>query len=174
MKNLKKGLKITLVVYGILGFLFLLFQLSPLEITNAILKQLIYESVLFGMVPFFLIIGIWIAISLKSNLMIKGIAGLSMASLPFILHFTLGGFGIIGLFWHSHSVWEDLEILATHKTDDSKIVVKQLIDSGAFGYGKRIVIKNEITSWLCWCEEIYDPELLDENWDIIDQNGFGF
>lgn len=162
------------MAYGILGFLFLLFQLSPLELTNAIIKQFIYESVLFGMVPFFLIIGTWIAISLKSNLMIKGIVGLSMASLPFVLNFSLGGFGIIGLFWHSHSVWTDLEILATHKTDDSKKVVKQLIDSGALGYGKRIVVKKEITLWLSWTEQVNDPNELDEGWEIIDPKGFGF
>ena len=75
---------------------------------------------------------------------------------------------LLGLFWHSHSVWTDIEVIATKSKNDR--IVEQRIDSGALGYDKRIVREIKLTNFLSWKIDIKNKNLdtfRKEGWTIV-------
>ncbi|PHR46535.1 MAG: hypothetical protein COA32_10345 [Fluviicola sp.] len=167
MKTAKKILSITIYSYLALLVIWSFLYFTPLEITNKLLKQIIYETVFFGVFPFTIIfaIRIWLNRNLKN--LVKFISSICIIISPFLIHEALPGFGIVSVFWHSRSVWEDLEVIA-YKSEGDKIL-KQRIDSGALGYDKRIVREIKITSYLSWSIDYFRKDLKQlekEDWII--------
>jgi len=157
MKTAKKILSIIIYSYLCLLVMWCTLYFTPLEITNKLLKQIIYETVFFGVFPFTIIfaIRIWLNRNLKN--LVKFISSICIIISPFLIHEALPGFGIVSVFWHSRSVWEDLEVIAFKSEGDK--VLKQRLDSGALGYDKRIVREIKITSFLSWSVDYYQKDI---------------
>ena len=167
MEKIKRILSI--ILYGYLSFIavWCVFYFTPLEITNKVLKQIIYETVIYGIIPATLIttIRIWMNRNLDKKL--KLVSSICIIIFPFLLNWVLPRFGIVSVFWNSHSIWQDVEVIAYKSENDQ--IIEQRIDSGAFGFNKRIVREIKLTSFLSWSRDYYGKdlnELQKEGWTI--------
>ncbi|WP_375558688.1 hypothetical protein ACE193_13140 [Bernardetia sp. OM2101] len=72
------------------------------------------------------------------------------------------------------SQWKENKVLAVNKQDKSeKVVMQSKISSGIKReYERRIVKKTQLNNYLNWCEEIYDKNKLDGNWEVYEDFSF--
>ena len=164
MKTTSILIRYILLIYFIFFCIWIITQLTPLELTNVLLKQLIYESVLFG----FPIATILTSLKIWQNRKSKWIA-LGLIIIILSLNWILIEINILRFFGYSHSVWIDYNLIATKSEQEQ--IVEQQIDSGAFGYDYRIVKVFKLTNFLSWITHVEGKnieEYREQGWKIVD------
>ncbi|WP_338759515.1 hypothetical protein WAF17_11840 [Bernardetia sp. ABR2-2B] len=143
--------------------LLLVISFSPLELVF-FEHQLIYWQIFFYGFISIALMNIYLMIS--SNNINSKIISISMLLLIYF---------ILGAVIYSEkplNQWKDVKVLAVNRQELSQKVFMQYKKTGIFGNSHRIIKKKYFNKYLNWCEEIYDENRLDGNWEVYEDFSF--